>query len=187
MPCAKMRGGLTAPEQTFNTDIAEVLHGCSTSSTWMVQTEKEVFDKMGQKGKVYEARKQLDLSQGELAEKLGVTRNTVSKWELGTSKPSAENLMALNKLYEALEDPSIQEKTAAPEQAAPEPPKRWTVVVLCIGLACALLIGIISMVGIYSINQKLDPVDTAVPMEGMTREEVDRSSIGQVDFDQPEP
>ena len=42
-----MRGGLTAMEQAFNTDIAEVLHGCSTGSTWMVQTEKEVFDKMG--------------------------------------------------------------------------------------------------------------------------------------------
>lgn len=186
MPCAKMRGGLTAPEQAFNTDIAEVLHGCSTSSTWMVQTEKEGFDKMVvQKGKVYEVRKQLHLSQGELAEKLGVTRNTVSRWELGTSKPSAENLMALNKLYEALEDPSIQEKTAAPEQAAPEPPKRWPVVVLCIGLACALLIGIISMVGIYSINQKLDPVDTAVPMEELEGEEADMPEKGQIDLRVP--
>lgn len=44
-------------------------------------------------------RKRQGLSQIELAEALYVSRQTVSKWETGTVLPSAENLMALSKLY----------------------------------------------------------------------------------------
>lgn len=139
---------------------------------------------MVQEGKIYEARKQLDLSQEELAEKLGVSRNTVSRWELGTSKPSAENLMALNELFEGLEGPSAQEERT-PDPAAQEPPKRWPVTVMCAGIVCALLIGILSLIGIYSIKHDLNPVDTAVPMEEMNREEVDVPVKGHIDLEEP--
>lgn len=44
-------------------------------------------------------RKRQGLSQIELAEALDVSRQTVSKWETGAALPSAENLMALGKLY----------------------------------------------------------------------------------------
>ena len=44
-------------------------------------------------------RKRQGLSQIELAEALDVSRQTVSKWETGTALPSAENLLALSKLY----------------------------------------------------------------------------------------
>ena len=36
----------------------------------------------------------------ELAEKLGVSRQAVSKWENGTSDPSTSNLIALAKLFD---------------------------------------------------------------------------------------
>ena len=39
------------------------------------------------------------LSQGQLAERMGVSRQAVSKWESGTSDPSTSNLLALAKLY----------------------------------------------------------------------------------------
>lgn len=39
------------------------------------------------------------MSQEQVAEALGVSRQAVSKWENGSSEPSTANLMALAKLY----------------------------------------------------------------------------------------
>lgn len=48
---------------------------------------------------LFEHRKTAGLSQEELAEKIGVSRQAVSKWERGESSPDTENLIALAKLY----------------------------------------------------------------------------------------
>ena len=50
--------------------------------------------------KISALRKQKGWSQEELAEKLMVTRQAVSKWENGTSDPSTSNLIALAKLFD---------------------------------------------------------------------------------------
>ena len=39
------------------------------------------------------------LSQSDLAEKMGVSRQTVSKWESGTASPELDKLVALGKLF----------------------------------------------------------------------------------------
>ena len=44
-------------------------------------------------------RREHGYSQEELAYKLGVSRQAVSKWENGTSEPNTSNLMALARLY----------------------------------------------------------------------------------------
>ncbi len=44
-------------------------------------------------------RKENGLSQEELAEKLGVSRQAVSKWERAESSPDTDNLIALARLY----------------------------------------------------------------------------------------
>ena len=44
-------------------------------------------------------RKKHGFSQEELGEKLGVSRQAVSKWENGTTAPSTTNLMAMAKLF----------------------------------------------------------------------------------------
>ena len=49
--------------------------------------------------KLYELRRASGMSQEELAEKLGVSRQAVSKWESGRSDPSTTNLIALAKLF----------------------------------------------------------------------------------------
>lgn len=48
---------------------------------------------------IKQLRKAKGLSQEELAIKLNVVRQTVSKWENGASDPSTTNLMALAKLF----------------------------------------------------------------------------------------
>ncbi|MDE7454031.1 MAG: helix-turn-helix domain-containing protein [Clostridia bacterium] len=46
--------------------------------------------------KIFELRKAKGISQEELAEKVGVSRQTVHKWETDSVKPSYENLLALS-------------------------------------------------------------------------------------------
>ena len=49
--------------------------------------------------KLYKLRKQKGFSQEELANRLNVSRQTVSKWELGETTPDMERLMALSELF----------------------------------------------------------------------------------------
>ena len=42
--------------------------------------------------KIYTCRKKAGMSQEALAEKLGVSRQAISKWELGTALPELDNL-----------------------------------------------------------------------------------------------
>lgn len=44
-------------------------------------------------------RKQNNLSQEQLAEKMGVTRQTISKWELGSTSPDLEQSKKLSKIF----------------------------------------------------------------------------------------
>ena len=49
--------------------------------------------------KIIRLRRKNGWSQEELAEKMNVSRQAVSKWESGASDPSTSNLLALAKLY----------------------------------------------------------------------------------------
>ena len=47
-----------------------------------------------------EQRIRCQMTQEFVAERLGVSRQAVSKWENGTSEPSTSNLLSLAKLYD---------------------------------------------------------------------------------------
>ena len=47
--------------------------------------------------KIYNTRKEKGLSQEKLAEKINVTRQTISNWELGETSPNPEQLILLSK------------------------------------------------------------------------------------------
>lgn len=49
--------------------------------------------------KIFELRKEKNLSQEEVAEKLNVTRQTVSKWETNQSTPDLDKIMPLCELF----------------------------------------------------------------------------------------
>jgi len=51
-----------------------------------------------------ELRKQSGLSQEKLAEKLGVSRQAVTKWERDTGVPDIDNIMAISKLFDVSMD-----------------------------------------------------------------------------------
>lgn len=54
---------------------------------------------MQEENKILELRKQNNLSQEQLAEKMGVARQTISKWELGETSPDLEQAKKLSKIF----------------------------------------------------------------------------------------
>lgn len=63
--------------------------------------------------KLYDLRKKKGLSQEELASRLNVSRQTVSKWEVGESAPDMENLVALSELFGISLDELVLDKEPA--------------------------------------------------------------------------
>ena len=59
--------------------------------------------------KVFEMRKAQGMSQEQLAEKLGVSRQSVSKWEAGDSIPELERVVALSKIFNVTTDYLLKE------------------------------------------------------------------------------
>ena len=50
--------------------------------------------------KIRDLRKKAGLSQEELGYEVGVSRQAVSKWEMGKSIPNTENLIALSRFFD---------------------------------------------------------------------------------------
>lgn len=57
-------------------------------------------------------RKKKGLSQQELAEQLNISRQAISRWEVGTAVPSTDNLRSLCQLYNVSLDYLINDDTA---------------------------------------------------------------------------
>lgn len=62
--------------------------------------------------RLYELRKKNGLSQEELADKLGISRQAVSKWERAEASPDTDNLILLAKLYNVSLDELLNQEKA---------------------------------------------------------------------------
>ena len=62
--------------------------------------------------RIYKLRNERNLTQEQLAEKLGVTRQSISKWEGDLVKPEIEKLKAMAKLFEVSLDDLISDEAA---------------------------------------------------------------------------
>ncbi|MBQ7332926.1 MAG: helix-turn-helix transcriptional regulator [Clostridia bacterium] len=72
--------------------------------------------------KLYQLRKKSGLSQEELAERLNVSRQAISKWESGAANPESEKLIAISNYFNVSVDYLIKDEIEEP--AAPEPATR---------------------------------------------------------------
>ena len=50
--------------------------------------------------KIYQLRKLSGMTQEQLAEKLNISRQTLSKWENGTSMPDVESVVGRSMLFQ---------------------------------------------------------------------------------------
>ena len=74
--------------------------------------------------KLYHLRRARGMSQEQLAEKIGVSRQTISKWEGGLSTPDLEKLIALADCFEITLDGLVREDVLPTPE--PEKPKMQT-------------------------------------------------------------
>lgn len=59
--------------------------------------------------KIIALRNKNQMSQGDLAEKLNVSRQSVSKWETGASIPDLDKLIVMSELFEVTMDELVKE------------------------------------------------------------------------------
>lgn len=88
---------------------------------------------------IYQLRKQKNMTQQELADLLGVSRQAVSRWEMGTAKPEVDCLTAMSRIFgitvDALltgeqvtaEDPTALEDSRAAEEKSKPNPRKWII------------------------------------------------------------
>lgn len=60
--------------------------------------------------KIYELRKKSNLSQEQLANELGVSRQAISKWESGQSVPDTDKLVAISEYFNVTLDYLVKDK-----------------------------------------------------------------------------
>ena len=134
--------------------------------------------------KLTQARKAVGLTQADVAARLNVSRQAVSRWESGQSKPSTERLLALGELYGVsidqllntgnVELPAVDTVPTPPEVEPREPvipEKRRTRAWL--KYAIAALCGALLMLVVLLIPKKPDSSEKSVDVKRFTDLEVD--------------
>ena len=115
---------------------------------------------------IRQAREGLGLTQEDLAERLEVSRQAVSKWELGASVPSPENLALLEEVL-GVSFPAPEEAAALPEQepgtAEKAPFWNWKRVALLV-LGVLVVLALFSNVIFIALTPKTN-VDVVRPSE----------------------
>lgn len=71
------------------------------------------------KRRLHDIRMEQGISQEALAERVNVSRQTISKWENGVVRPSADNLAALSEVFGLPVDAFLKDDWTPPEE--PEP------------------------------------------------------------------
>lgn len=120
--------------------------------------------------RLYELRKQKGLSQEELANRLNVSRQTVSKWEVGDSTPDMEKLIAMSDLFDVSLDKLVLGKEPEPPATTVQKSELLGVIngkvltpqnkkkaksilkMIAIILGVVLLIDVISMIVFFALN-----------------------------------
>ena len=113
--------------------------------------------------KIYTLRRKSGLSQEQLAEKIGVSRQAVSKWEGGLSTPELDKLKALSECFHVTldeltgeQDPGAPSDGTAPQPDKPDStePGGGPSICLCLaGAVCLILFGILMIVRPSSVEQ----------------------------------
>lgn len=95
--------------------------------------------------KIYLLRKEAGMTQSELAEALHVSRQSISKWEMGTVMPDMVNIIAISKIflvsidYLIHDDIEVRESQKKINLPSHNNKKKFTIVFFFIFLLLALL------------------------------------------------
>lgn len=139
--------------------------------------------------KLVTLRKQKGLTQLDLAERLNVSRQAISRWEVGAAVPSTDNLKVLGEIYdvpvdyllndeltELPDNTSSQEDNRTNQEKDFERAKRRPLVF------CFVAVAIIVIVLICTLMSKNEEMDHYVPMEDMYTEHKEDYAEGTFGF-----
>ena len=130
--------------------------------------------------KIYNLRKKEGLSQEALAEKLGVSRQSVSKWETGEATPEVGKLLAISKLFGVTTDYLLNDEAEestesevpsssfevtsvneAPTKKSKNSARKLLIALLICILLCIFVLPLVMAIlgySIFSINTKADTI-----------------------------
>lgn len=104
-------------------------------------------------------RKKNNMSQDELAEKLGISRQSISLWETGQTQPSIDNIIALAKIFnistdillETSDNVNVSQRSTTENKASNI--KRKSALIFAAAIAAIVIIGIAIAVLLISDGQ----------------------------------
>ena len=130
--------------------------------------------------KLVSLRKQKGLTQLDLAERLNVSRQAISRWEVGVAVPSTDNLKVLAELYEVQVDYLLNDDAAdffksadnaeqdnSEHNSKPRSQHCWKVysIIISVSVVVALMVIFYVSLGPEEKTQNITPI------ENMTEEE----------------
>ena len=137
--------------------------------------------------KLVRLRKEKGLSQLQLAEEINVSRQAISRWEVGLAVPSREKLRALSELYNVSVDYLLSDKAdenmkkvSEPENEAKEKPSNH----LLAGLIACVVVILLIVVGVMLLHlHNTHKPQNEVPISEMETEEDDVVFSGDFSVD----
>ena len=125
--------------------------------------------------KLASLRKQNGLTQLELAEKLNVSRQAISRWEVGTAVPSTDNLRVLSNLYgvsvDYLLNDNADDSYKNSENLEQEPEEQeWTqrrIIRYVLAYAVALIMVIVIIICVTMIHGQKEEQEQVTPIGEM--------------------
>ena len=184
---SKWERGASTPDISMLGAISKVLGVSLETLLGVSESENPItgdFDAMNMVKAIADYRKHNGLSQSDLAEKLQVMPDTVSKWERGVTLPDVDLLIKIASLFEV--SPSLIYYGVKTEQTIEKPvfytkstSKKWMIFSLVI---CALFIAS-TILAIIFYPRPEEKIYHVVTIEGVGEFEVEDSVL----FTQPEP
>lgn len=120
------------------------------------------------KEKLIDLRKKAGLSQQELAEKIDVTRQAISRWEVGSALPTMENLLALRKLYGVTLDYLVDDAVSNPNMAIEQEKmirdlekqiRKQRILLISVCILLIVIIAVVATVAAIQIKNMIIPIE----------------------------
>lgn len=110
---------------------------------------------------IHKLRKQNHISQEQLAEKVGVVRQTISKWELGETAPDIKQAQMLSQIFNVSLDELLSNDPKEPVSSGPDSKKKnqaaWKKTIIISAAVVCLCFVIISVLGVVKRSQIMHP------------------------------
>ena len=151
-------------------------------------------------------RKRAGLSQGDVAERLNVSRQAVSRWETGLTVPATDNLSRLGRLYgvtldellsysaplppekpqeeapaqqpqEAAQQPKAEAPAPTPPPAAASAPAHARAIIIALSILCLLL-----AIGVGVLLHQKHSENRELTFDEMESESIEDADIDEFQF-----